>query len=328
MEMKSEEISWKIGNTLVEGTVTSLDKAGKYSSVVFVAGSGPTDRNWESPLLPGTNGTARLLAEDLTSCGYVTLRYDKRASGPRAKHNLPLMAGNISLESHFEELKGAVSYLLRRSDVDPERIFVLTSSEGAIHALYYQTHDGIKPFKGMVLTGAPGRPLNEITNYQVISQLKSLANGADLISRYRQLINRFEDSLPFVPDPKLPEWVNDLLASLSSPINQPFSREFWSFKSADCIKDTNVPVLIVIGKKDLQTDWRLDGKVLEKAAKGKGNISFYYPENTNHVLKFEPKLRKELTVDNAIQNYNGPDSTLDPETFKTILAWLNKYSKP
>lgn len=328
MEMKSEEVSWQIGNTLVEGTVTCLDKAGKYPGVVFVAGSGPTDRNWESPLLPGTNGTARLLAEDLTSCGYITLRYDKRASGPRAKQNLPLMAGNISLESHFEELKGAVSYLLRRSDVDSERIFVLTSSEGAIHALYYQTHAGTAQFRGMVLTGAPGRPLNEITNHQVISQLKPLPNGSDLISRYRQLISRFEDSLPFVPDPKLPEWVNDLLASLSSPTNQPFSREFWSFKSADYIKNMNVPILIVIGKKDLQTDWKLDGQVLEKAAKGKGNISFCYPENANHVLKFEPKPRKELTAGTAIQNYNGPDSTLDPETFKTILDWLSKIPKP
>ena len=326
--MKSEEISWKIGKTVVEGTVTSLDKAGKSPCVVFIAGSGPTDRNWESPLLPGTNGTARLLAEDLTSCGYVILRYDKRASGPHAKQNLPLMAGNISLESHFEELKGAVSHLLRRSDVDPERIFVLTSSEGAIHALYYQTHARTTQFRGMVLTGTPGRPLNEITNYQVISQLKSLPDGADLISRYRQLINRFENSLPFVPDPKLPEWVNDLLASLSSPTNQPFSREFWSFNPAEYIKNTNVPVLIVIGKKDLQTDWKLDGEVLEKAAKEKGNISFCYPKNANHVLKFEPQPREEVTVETAIQNYNGPDSTLDPETFKTILAWLNKYSKP
>ena len=142
------------------------------------------------------------------------------------------------------------------------------------------------------------------------------------------MINRFEDSLPFVPDPKLPEWVNDLLASLSSPTNQPFSKEFWSFKSADHIKNINVPILIVIGKKDLQTDWKLDGEVLEEGAKGKGNVSFYYPENANHVLKFEPKLREELTVDNAIQNYNGQDSTLDPETFKTILAWLTKYPKP
>ena len=58
--MKSEDISWNIGETVVQATVTSPD-AGGTPGVVFVAGSGPTDRNWESPLLPGTNGSARLL---------------------------------------------------------------------------------------------------------------------------------------------------------------------------------------------------------------------------------------------------------------------------
>ena len=138
--MKSEDISWEIGKTQVDATVTSPDKPGKYASVIFVAGSGPTDRNWETPLLPSNNGSARLLAEGLTSSGYITLRYDKRVSVPRAKQNLTFILGNISLESHFEELQGAVNYLLSRADIDSSRLFVLTSSEGAIHAFYYQTH--------------------------------------------------------------------------------------------------------------------------------------------------------------------------------------------
>jgi len=324
--MYSEEITLEIGKTVIGGTVTLPDGAGKRPCIVFIAGSGPTDRNWESPLLSGSNGSARLLAQNLTSFGYITLRYDKRGTGPHGKHNLSIISGEISLESHFEELRSAVSCLLARSEIDPERIFVLTNSEGAIHALYYQTHTGVTKFRAMVLTGAPGRPLNEITNHQVISQLTHLPDRADLISRYRQLIKRFEDSLPFITDPKLPEWVNNLLCALSSPVNQPFSREFWSFNSADYIKLINVPVLIVIGKKDLQTDWRLDGELLEKAANGKRNISFYYPENANHVLKFEPKPRNELSAKSAIQNYNSAASHLDPETLNTILDWISKYS--
>ena len=59
-----------------------------HSAVVFVAGSGPTDRNWCSPLLPGTNGSGKLLAEALASQGFVTLRYDKLASGPHVKENI------------------------------------------------------------------------------------------------------------------------------------------------------------------------------------------------------------------------------------------------
>jgi uncharacterized protein len=324
--MRSEEVSWQIGQTVVDGTLTIPDKTGKYPGVVFVAGSGPTDRNWESPLLPGTNGTARLLAERLSSSGYITLRYDKRVSGSRAKQNLTLLLGHISLESHFEELKGAVSYLLSRPDVDHERIFVLTSSEGAVHAFYYQAHAGVTPFKGMVLTGAPGRPLKDITNYQIISQAKALPNSEELISHYNQLIQRFENGLPFAPDPLLPEAVNTVVAAFSAPINQPFTMEFWSFKPADYLPRIDAPVLIVIGKKDLQTDWKLDGEVLEKAAKGKGNISFYYPENANHVLKYEAKPREELNMGYALQNYNGPNAILDADTSQTILVWLNGHA--
>ena len=323
--MKSEDISWAIDKTVVDATVTEPEGQGKYPGIVFVAGSGPTDRNWESPLLPGSNGSARLLAEYLSSRGFITIRYDKRVSGPHAKQNLQFIAGNISLESHFEELKGAVSALQNRPAIDHDRIFVLTSSEGAVHAFYYQTHAGILPFKGMVLTGAPGRPLNEISNYQVVSQAAGLPNREDLVSRYYKLIERFENGLPFIPDPGLPDSVNQLVAALSAPINQPFAREFWSFKPADYINKISQPVLVVIGKKDLQTDWKLDGEVLEEAARGKDNITFYYPENANHVLKYEPKPREELTIANAMPNYNGPESVLDPETQKTIVEWLEKH---
>lgn len=325
--MKSEDISWQIGQTAVDGTVTSSNETGKHAAVVLIAGSGPTDRNWESPLLPGTNGTARLLAERLASSGYVSLRYDKRVSGPRAKENVPLLAGKISLETHFEELQGGVSYLTGRDDVDPERIFVLTSSEGAAHAMFYQTHIGVRPFKGMVLTGAPGRALSEIANWQVISQADGLPNREDLVSRYNKLIERFEAGLPFEADPQLPEGVNNVVAALSAPVNQPFSREFWSFIPTEYIRKIDVPILIVIGKKDLQTDWRLDGKLLEDAAIGKGDISFFYPDKANHVLKFEPKPREELMMGVALNNYNADDATLDEEAFKTILKWLNRHSK-
>jgi uncharacterized protein len=322
--MKSEDIAWSIGKTVVEATVTAPDQAGRYPVVVFVAGSGPTDRNWETPLLPGTNGSARLLAEYLTSHGFVTIRYDKRVSGPRGQQNIPLMAGNISLEGHFAELKGAVTAVLSRPDADPERLFVLTSSEGALHAFYYQTHAGVQPFKGMVLTGAPGRPLNEITNYQVVSQLAAFPNSEDLIARYRKLIENFENGLPFSPDPVLPEGFNNLAAALSAPFNQPFTREFWSFKPAEYLNKITVPVLVVIGKKDIQCDWKLDGGALEQAAGGKSNITFYYPENANHVLKYEPHPRAEITAANAIPNYNGPDAVLDTETQRTIVDWLKK----
>jgi pimeloyl-ACP methyl ester carboxylesterase len=71
------------------------------------------------------------------------------------------MIGKISMQSHLVELAGAVETLLKEPDVDKNSLFVLTSSEGTIHALNYQMQAKTK-FKGLILTGAPGRSVGEV----------------------------------------------------------------------------------------------------------------------------------------------------------------------
>jgi alpha-beta hydrolase superfamily lysophospholipase len=53
-------------------------------------------------------------------------------------------------------------------------------------------------------------------------------------------------------------------------------------------------MLVVIGKKDIQVDWQTDGQLLEKANAQKPNVTFVYPENANHLLKYEEKAREFL----------------------------------
>src|SRR5215467_9813964 len=108
---ESSEVTWQLGETTVYGTVVRPVGPGPFPAVVMVAGSGPTDRDWNSPLLPGTNGSARLLAEALATAGFASLRYDKRASGPHAHENMRALMGKLSLQSHVDELAGAVRTL-------------------------------------------------------------------------------------------------------------------------------------------------------------------------------------------------------------------------
>ena len=79
----------------------------------MVAGSGPTDRDWTSPLLPGSIGSARLLAQALARAGIVSLRYDKRVSDPHGRENLPALIGTLSMQSHVDELAEAVRTVAR-----------------------------------------------------------------------------------------------------------------------------------------------------------------------------------------------------------------------
>jgi hypothetical protein len=102
------EVSWNLGSTTVHGTLVRPPGPGLHPAAVMIAGSGPTDRDWNSPFLPGTNGGARLIAEELAKVGFASLCYDKRASGPHAQENMQTLAGKLSMQSHLDELTGAV----------------------------------------------------------------------------------------------------------------------------------------------------------------------------------------------------------------------------
>src|SRR5215468_4318880 len=79
------EVTWQLDSTTMYGTLVRPAGGGPFPAVVMVAGSGPTDRDWNSPLLPGSNGSARLIADALSAAGIASLRYDKRASGPHVR---------------------------------------------------------------------------------------------------------------------------------------------------------------------------------------------------------------------------------------------------
>ncbi len=306
----------------VHGTRTRPDGTGPWPGIVFVAGSGPTDRDWCSPLITGTNCSGRLLAEALTRAGFVTLRYDKRASGPHLQENLPLLSGRISMQSHADELKGAVDLLA--ADTDVSRLFVLTSSEGAIHALNYQLQSSDIPFSALVLTGVPGRSIRQVARTQVEAQLKQLPDGDRLMSHYSAAVSAFERGEPVVPDPALPEGARLLLLGLAAPANLPFTRELWSADPAALVAQVSEPILVVIGKKDIQVDWQADGRPLEAATAGRGNGTFAYPENADHVLKYEERPRDALAAAEVAARYNDEGRILDPEALAAILRWLKE----
>src|ERR1700722_2746918 len=51
------------------------------AAALLIAGSGPTDRDGNSKLLPGQVGTLQSLAQTLSDDGMASLRYDKLGSG-------------------------------------------------------------------------------------------------------------------------------------------------------------------------------------------------------------------------------------------------------
>lgn len=318
-EIEDREITWKVLDDItVFGTITAPKDSDAHPAVVFLAGSGPTDRNWCSPLIPGANGTAKILAEGFAKLGYVTLRYDKLGSGPRVRESLSRFAGKVSMQTFMEELSGGVETILSEKNVDISRLFALTNSEGAIHAVNYQLEAKRSQFRGLVLTGAPGRSIGDVSRTQFLGPSRSFPNGETLMKHYDEAIADFLAGRRIVVDPSLPKSMELFFQALENPTNLPFSRELWTYNLSEYIARVVDPILILIGKKDIQVDWQLDGKPLQSALLHNNRASFVYPENANHVLKHEETPREKLTPEYVVSNYNAQDAVLDKDAMNAL----------
>lgn len=326
MHGESFDVDWQVDSITVHGTVLCPLGNEPFPAVVFVAGSGPTDRDWSSPLLPGSNGSARLIADALAGAGFASLRYDKRASGPHVRENLPRMIGKISMEGHVAELAGAVRTLASQSFVRGQRIFAVANSEGTLHALSYQLHSPEIPLAGLVLIAPPGRSVGDVARSQLAAQATALPNADEVMAHYDAAIGRFLAEQPMAPDPSLPAGIRALLDGLATPANLPFARELWTTDGASLVARIGVPTLVVIGKKDIQVDWRADGERLQHAAAGNPDVSFLFPDDANHVLKHETRPRAELTAARVVSSYNAADARLDSGAMSAIIDWLTAHA--
>ncbi|MBV9326950.1 MAG: alpha/beta fold hydrolase [Chloroflexi bacterium] len=319
------EVTWALDSTTMYATLLAPSRPGRAPGVVLVAGSGPTDRDWNSPLLPGSNGSARLIAQSLQTLGFASLRYDKRASGPHVRENMRVLMGKLDMQSHVDELAGAVRTLASQEFVRTDRIFALANSEGTLHALNYQLHAPAIPLAGLVLIGPPGRSVGVVARAQLAEQARALPDREALLALYDRAIDRFLAGQPMAPDPALPEGVQTLLQALETPANQPFARELWTVNASSLLAQVDVPVLVVIGKKDVQVDWQADGEPLQRAAAGRTDVTFLFPDDANHVLKHESRPRAELAAAEVVASYNASDAYLDGASMASIQNWLLEH---
>ncbi|MCL2463483.1 MAG: alpha/beta fold hydrolase [Micrococcales bacterium] len=323
----SYDVSWELDGIEMAATVVRPDGEGPFPAVVLVAGSGPTDRDWCSPLLPGGNGSGRLFAEAFAAAGIASLRYDKRASGPHAAVNVPRLTGKLSMQSHLDELVAAVDALVAQDFVDASRIVGLGNSEGTLHVLHYATGAPRVPFVGLVLAAPPGRPVRDVLLAQLALQAAQVPGGEQLMTKVEQATERYAAGQPMAPDPELPPSVRMVLASFETPVNLPFARELWVESACDALAAVRIPTLVLIGGADVQIDRHADGDPLQRAAAGMANVAFAFPPQANHVFQHETRTPAEI-VASGDNGYNTPDAFLDPEALDTMLTWLRGVTTP
>lgn len=323
----SEDVSFVAGGRIIPGTLVH-PASGKGPGLLLLAGSGPTDRDWNSPLLPGKNGSAKLLAEALAARGMTVLRFDKAYSG----RNPGLPIADLTLDTYRDEASAALDFLRARAEVDPARVFVAGHSEGGIHATRLALSAGDR-IRGVILISAAGRSLREVLEVQLE---RNLLAGLKLTPEQieAEMVPIRTALRSFVAgqdvDPKSassrPEIVQ-ILSSLMAPMVARIGRALASFEPARAAADIAVPVLVLQGGKDVQVDPVENAERLVAARRSAGKpVDYHMSPLADHVLKTEPRPLEEVRADLQLlmSMYNAPDRALDGDVLEALARWIRR----
>ncbi len=296
--MTSDPVGEKVELPGVTGALhgTLLVPANQQKAIpvaLLIAGSGPTDRDGNSPLLSGPNNSLRMLAEALARNGIASLRYDKRGIGASA----PIFNEADLRFDHYADDAAQWVRMLRR---DPRfsTITVIGHSEGSLLGILAAQKAGADAF--VSIAGA-GRTTPDLLREQLRPQLS------------KELWDESERVLENLIAGKTVSPVNPALFMLYRPSVQPYLISWFAYDPAKEIARLQVPVLIVQGTTDVQAT-RADAEALVAAAP-RGELAMI--SGMNHVLKIFDGDR-----DQHLASYGDPSLPLAPELEKRIVAFI------
>ncbi len=155
---------------------------GKVPAVILLAGSGPTDRNGDSALLPGSIGTLRFLADTLARNGVASLRFDKIGTGTTGIGPLsPGDIANLGFDTFIDEAADGVRFIATQPGIDTDRIGAVGHSEGALIALALANGKGgdIPTLSSLALVEPASLPILDVMTRQINGQIDAaVANEA------------------------------------------------------------------------------------------------------------------------------------------------------
>ncbi len=212
----------------------------KVPGVVLIAGSGPTDRDGNNPLVPERIDLLKQIAELLAAAGIGSLRYDKRGIGgstPRPTNTLEEQERFFTSSAHRE--------LLRHDEIKPYATALLGHSEGGLLALaaagaLSAKAMGPRKLHGLVLAATPGRPLADIVRAQIARSAPSLVEPADRTMSTIVATGRVPAGLPREQQALFP------------PYAGPFLQSALAFDPAKALAGLDLACLILQGGADRQ----------------------------------------------------------------------------
>lgn len=278
----------------VVGTLLTPDGSTRATAVI-ISGSGPTDRNGDSPLGVSA-GTYRLLAEGLAARGVATVRYDKRGVGESRA------ALGSEADLRFEHMvDDALAFAAEaRARTGQPCVWLIGHSEGAgiAQMAAARAPEGIC---GLVLLSGMGRRPRVILEAQLGPQLPE------------PLKTQAFDALARLEAGELVADAPPALAALLRPSVQPYMIGFLALDPAALIAAYDGPVFIGQGSTDLQTTVE-DAEAL-KAAQPEATLVVW--QGVNHLLKVAPAERAA-----NVATYSNPDLPLADGVVEDVAGFI------
>ncbi len=279
----------RLYGTLFQPTTTATTPA----VVLIIAGSGPTDRDGNSTLLPGKNNSLLQLAEGLAQQGIASLRYDKRGIAQSAK--AIQREESLVFEQNSADARVWLQWLYEKGY---RRIYIAGHSEGSLVALQVAQDF---PVSGLISLAGAGRPIQDVLREQLSNLPANLKNTA----------NEYLDSLSAdkrIAKPALP------LLSLFRPSVQGYLISWMKLDPAKLLAQLQVPVLILQGDRDLQvqvTD-------ANRLANARPQTQLRIIHTMNHVFK---AVMSDSQTEN-LSAYSDPKLPVMPELIQALVEFI------
>lgn len=267
--------------------------------VLIHPGSGPTDRDGNSPL--GVQAaTYRLLAEGLAERGIASVRIDKRGMYESADAVPDPNAGSV--EAYVADIHAWTDAIRERSGAPC--VWLLGHSEGALHSMAAAAArpEGVC---GLLLVAAPGRNLAVI----IREQIAAAPGTGPLMEQVDSVLARITAGEP-VPA----EEIHPGLRAIFAPAVQPFLTSLFNADPARLLAAHDLPVLILTGREDIQTT-EADAQALAEA---RPDARLVLLEGVNHPLKSVPEGDRAANI----ATYANPDLPLAPGVVETIADFV------
>lgn len=283
------------------GTLELPQGPGPFPVALVIAGSGPTDRDGNSTLLPGRNDSLKLVARALADAGVASLRYDKRGIDESRDAGVDEAAMTLDLA-----VEDAVQWLrLLDDDTRFARTLVVGHSEGSLVGMLASRRARVSAF--VSLEGA-GRPAADVLRSQLQGQLP-----AALMDEVDAVMRELEAGRTVDPLPPAIAAVPQVGQALFRQSVQPYLVSWFRYDPARALAELEIPCLVVQGTTDLQVPVP-DG---ERLAAAGPHATLARIEGMNHVLKAAPAEQEA-----NLAAYSDPALPLAPGLVEAMRGFL------